>query len=243
MKTIMLAVLSVFTLSAMAQEKTYKTTTSKWDKMKSYMPVMTRGIGLTFVDFNRLNNRIDGFPQYNPLKSHIWTLSAGSMHVQNNFISQFTVTGGSSLSGNPDKKSSTLRTVGGGIDFGYDLIPSKAVMVYPLVGVGAETYRAVYFKDVNAVDFDDVANSPTLQNSIRKVKFNNSFLTYRLGLGVAFNSPKDHGSIGIQAGYVAGFQEERWRSAEYQNLDNSPKDGLHRFNVSLVFTGGKMMGK
>jgi len=239
MKTIILIALCAISVSVTAQEKTYKTT--KWDKMKSYMPVMTKSVGLTFVDFNRLNNRIDGFPQYNALKSHIWTISAGSMHVYNNFVSKFEIAGGSSLSGDPDKRSSTLRTAGANFDLGYDVIPSKKIMVYPLVGLGAETYHALYFRDVNAVDFDDVANSPTLQNNIRKTKFTNSFFTYRLGLGIALNSPNDRGSIGLQANYVSGFQEERWRSAEYQNLDNAPKDGLHRINVSLVLTGGKMM--
>jgi hypothetical protein len=241
MKTIMLIALSVFSLTAMAQEKKEKK--ARWNKMNTHKPsVMTRGIGVTFLDFNRLNNRIAGFPQYNPLKNRIWTLSVGSMHVEKNFVSQFTVTGGSSLTGNRNKKSSTLRTLGAGVDFGYDVIPSKNIMVYPMVGLGAETYHAVYFKDVNAVDFDAAANSSTVQNNLRKTKFVNSFFTYRLGLGMSVKSPKDDGSIGLQVGYVSGFQEERWKSADYQNLNNAPKDGLHRFAVTLVFTGGKMMG-
>ncbi|MBK8519462.1 MAG: hypothetical protein IPL54_00815 [Chitinophagaceae bacterium] len=239
MKAIMLIALSVFSLTAMAQEK--KDKKAKWDKSKYHMPaIMTRGIGITFQDFNRLNNRMAGFTQYNPQKNRMWTLSMGSMQVQKNFVSQFTVTGGSSLTGNPNKKSSTLRTLGAGIDLGYDVIPSKNIMVYPMVGLGAETFQAVYFKDVNAVDFDAVANSSTVQNNIRKTKFTNSFFTYRLGLGMSVKSPKDDGSIGLQVGYVSGFQEERWKSAEFQNLNNAPRDGLHRFAVTLVFTGGMM---
>jgi hypothetical protein len=31
-------------------------------------------------------------------------------------------------------------------------------------------------------------------------------------------------------------------SAEYQNLSNAPRDIVKRFAVSLIFTGGKMMG-
>lgn len=241
MKTIMLIALSVFSLSAMAQEK--KDKKIKWDKTKSHMPsIMTRGIGVTFLDFNRLNNRMAGFPQYNPQKNRIWTLSVGSMQVQKNFVSQFTITGGSSLTGNSNKKSSTIRTLGAGVDFGYDVVPSKNIMLYPMVGLGAETFHAVYFKDVNAVDFDAVANSSTVQNNIRKTKFVNSFFTYRLGLGLSVKSPKDDGSIGLQVGYVSGFQEERWKSAEYQNLNNAPHDVVKRFSVSLIFTGGKMMG-
>ena len=86
MKTIMLIALSIFSLSAMAQQKTDKK--AKWDKMKMSMPVMTRGIGVTFQNFNNLNNRIAGFPQYDGLNNRMWTLSAGSMHVEKNFVSQ-----------------------------------------------------------------------------------------------------------------------------------------------------------
>lgn len=240
MKTIMLIALSIFSLSAMAQEKTDRK--AKWDKMKSYKPIMTRGVGVSFQNFDDLNHRIAGFPQFDGLKNRIWTLSAGSMHVMNNFVTQTTITAGSSLTGNPNKKSSALRTLGGGMDFGYDVIPSKTVMVYPMVGLGAETYHAIFYRDVNAVNFDAVANSTTVQNSIRKTKFVNSAFTYRLGMGFSVKSPKDDGTIGIQVGYVSGFHDERWKSAEYQNLSNAPHDVIKRFSVSLIFSGGKMMG-
>ena len=241
MKTKMLIIaLSIFSMAATAQEKTDKK--AKWSKMKSSMPIMMNGIGVSFQNFDALNNRIAGFPQYKGLNNRVWTLTAGSMHVEKNFVSQMTITGGSSLTGNPDKKSSTLRTIGGGMDFGYDVIPSKTVMLYPMVGLGAETFHAIYYRDVNAVEFDAVANSTTVQNSIRKTKFVNSAFTYRLGLGFSVKSPKDNGTIGLQAGYVSGFHDEKWKSAEYQSLNNAPKDRLQRFNVSLVFTGSKMMG-
>ena len=241
MKTKMLIIaLSIFSMAATAQEKTDKK--AKWSKMKSSMPIMMNGIGVSFQNFDALNNRIAGFPQYKGLNNRVWTLTAGSMHVEKNFVSQMTITGGSSLTGNPEKKSSTLRTIGGGMDFGYDVIPSKTVMLYPMVGLGAETFHAIYYRDVNAVEFDAVANSTTVQNSIRKTKFVNSAFTYRLGLGFSVKSPKDNGTIGLQAGYVSGFHDEKWKSAEYQSLNNAPKDRLQRFNVSLVFTGSKMMG-
>jgi hypothetical protein len=240
MKKIMLIALSVFSLSAMAQEKTSKK--AKWEKMKSNMPAMSRGIGVSFQNFDNLNHRISGLPQYKGLQNHMYTLSAGSLQTMNNFVSQMTITAGSSLSGNPDKRSSTLRTISGGFDLGYDVVPSKMLMVYPMVGLGAETFKAIYYRDVTAVEFDAAANSTTVQNSIRKTKFTNSFFTYRLGLGISVKSPKDKGTIGIQAGYVSGFQGEKWKTAEYQTLNNAPKDRLQRFAVSLVFTGGKMMG-
>lgn len=240
MKTIMFIALSIFSLSAMAQEKTDRK--AKWDKMKSNKPIMTRGVGVSFQNFDDLNHRIAGFPQFEGLNNRIWTLSAGSMHVMDNFVSQMTITAGSSLTGNPKERSSALRTIGGGIDIGYDFIPSKTVMVYPLVGLGAETYHAIFYRDVNAVPFDAVANSTTVQNSIRKTKFVNSAFTYRLGMGFSVKSPKDDGTIGVQLGYVSGFHDERWKSAEYQNLSNAPHDVIKRFSISLIFSGGKMMG-
>ena len=240
MKTIMFIALSIFSLSAMAQEKTDRK--AKWDKMKSNKPIMTRGVGVSFQNFDDLNHRIAGFPQFEGLNNRIWTLSAGSMHVMDNFVSQMTITAGSSLTGNPKERSSALRTIGGGIDIGYDFIPSKTVMVYPLVGLGAETYHAIFYRDVNAVAFDAVANSTTVQNSIRKTKFVNSAFTYRLGMGFSVKSPKDDGTIGVQLGYVSGFHDERWKSAEYQNLSNAPHDVIKRFSISLIFSGGKMMG-
>jgi len=237
MKTIMLIALSVFSLSAIAQEKTDKK--AKWEKMRSNAPIMTNGIGMSFQNFDGLNHRIAGFPQYKGLNNRMYTLTAGSMHVMNNFVSQMSITGGSGLTGNPNEKSSTLRSIGGGIDLGYDVIPSKSVMLYPLVGIGGETFHAIYYRDVSTVEFDAVANSTTVQNSIRKTKFVNSAFTYRLGLGMSFASPKDMGSIGIQAGYVSGFHDEKWKSAEYQNLANAPHDIIKRFSVSLIFSGGK----
>jgi len=241
MKTIMLIALSAFSFTAMAQEKTSKK--AKWEKMQSNAPVMTNGIGMSFQNFDGLNHRIAGFPQYKGLNNRMYTITAGSMHVMDNFVSQMSITGASSLTGNPNEKSSTLRSFGGSIDLGYDVIPSKAVMLYPLAGIGAETYHAIYYRDVSTVEFDAVANSSNVQNSIRKTKFVNSAFTYKLGLGMSIASPKDYGTIGIQAAYVSGFHDEKWKSAEYQNLANAPQDIIKRFSVSLIFSGGKKWHK
>ncbi len=235
MKNVILILLCLASLSITAQDKK-----KDWKSGKMGMPMMTNGIGVTFVNFDALNSRIASFPQYKPLKNSLFTISAGSMHEMHNFISQMTVTAGSTLTGDPDKRSSAARMLGVGIDLGYDVIPAERVMVYPLVGIGFEKYHAVFYKDVSAVDFDDVAASPSVQNSIRPVKFKNSFMTYRLGLGIAFKSPKNSNSIGIQAGYVGGFKDRSWNSNDDQLLTGAPVDQLHRFGVSLVLTGGMM---
>ena len=243
MKSIFLIALSSITLSVSAQEisKDHITKKDKKDKMERYMPMMTRGIGVSLQKFSGLKDRLAGFPQYKSLRNHMFTISAGSMHVVKNFVSQLTLSGGSSLSGDRDKQSSALRYLGAGLDFGYDVIPADRVMVYPMVGIGAETYHAIFYKDVSGIDFDDVAGSPTVQNSIRSVKFVNTFIAYRLGLGIAFKAPKGNGTIGVQAHYIGGFKEKGWKSAENQSLNDAPSDDLHRVSISLVFSGGRMM--
>jgi len=240
MKTILLIAVTIFTLSANAQEKNYKTDKkANWEKMKQYMPVMVKTGGVSFQEFDGLNARIAGFPQYKPVRGHTWNVGLGSMHNIKGFISQLNVTAGSSLTGDPDERSSTVRSLGGSLDLGYDVIPG-AFMLYPMAGIGTQSYHAIFYKDVNAVDFDDVANSPTLQNSIRSVKFTNRFTTYRFGLGLGFKSPTGH-SIGVQGHYEGSFKTNKpWRSSENQSLNGAPVDELNRISVGLVITGSMM---
>jgi hypothetical protein len=237
-----MSLLCIVTLAATAQDKPAKKSWDKdhWKKMKDYKPVMVKTVGFSSQQFKNLKGRIAGFPQYKQLRDHMWTISLGSMHEMKNFISQMSITAGSSMTGDPDERSSTMRFLSGGFDIGYDFIPSSRVMVYPMVGLGVENYHAIFWKDVNAVDFDDVANSPTLQNSIRSVKFTNTFFTYRLGMGIGFKSPDGNHSIGVQGGYVGSFKDQAWKSAENQTLNGAPVDDLKRFQVSLVLTGNMM---
>lgn len=232
MKSISLVLLSFLSLSLRAQEK-------KQEKMS--MPIMIRAIGVSFQGFDGLNSRVKGLPQYETLKDHMFTISLGSMQVRKNFISQLSLTGGSSLSGDRDKKSSALRSYGGSFALGYDVIPSDRIMLYPLAGIGAEAYHAIFYKDNSAVNFNDVLLSSTVQNDIRSVKFTNSFFTYNVGLGFALKSPKGPGIIGLQAGYSGSFKDKTWKSSENQVLNNAPSDDLGRFNISLVFGGAGRM--
>lgn len=233
MKKILIMLLCGSSFCSFAQKK---------EEMK-FTPIMTKGIGVSFQKFSGLNSRLAAFPQYETLKDHMFTLSLGTMHVKKNFVSGLTVTGGSSLSGDRDRKSSALRFLSGGLDFGYDVIPSDRIMLYPMVGVGAETYHAIFYKDNSAVDFNDVLLFPGAQNAIRSVKFVNNFITYRLGVGFALKAPKHPGTIGIQAGYTGGFNDSKaWKSSENQDLSNAPVDKLSRFHVSLIFgSQGNMM--
>ncbi len=242
MKSVITIFLCIVSISLTAQDRP-PTKKAHWEKMKNYKPIMVKTAGVSFQEFENLNSRIGGFSQYKQMKKHMYTLSLGSMHVIKNFIHTASISVGSSLSGDPDEKSSAVRFLAGGLDFGYDVIPAARVMLYPTVGIGAEKYHAVFYKDVNAVTFNNVANSSAAQNDIRSVKFVNNFMTYRLGLGLGFKSPDGGHSIGLQGMYIGSFKDDKaWRSGESQLLSGAPVDDLERIAVSLVITGS-MMGK
>lgn len=114
-------------------------------------------------------------------------------------------------------------------------------MWYPLVGLGAETYRAIFYKDNSAVDFNDILGSPVTQNNIRSVKFTNSFFTYRVGLGFAIKSPQSRGTVGVQLGYIGSFRENSWKGQENQVFSRSPEDRISRFQISLIFGNNSNM--
>lgn len=237
MKSIIIVLLLSLSVSLSAQ----KTSPPTRDK-GSFM--MTKEIGVSFQKFAGLDNRIKQFPQFETLESHMYTLSLGSLHEMNNFISGLSVSAGSSLSGDRDRKSSALRFLGGAIDLGYDVIPADRIMVFPLVGVGIETYHAIFYRDNSAVDFDDVLEFPAIQDNISSVKFVHNFFNYRAGLGVALKSARHPGFIGLRAYYTGSFKDNKpWKSAEYQELRGAPADNLSRVQVSLLFGGGHMMMK
>lgn len=230
MKFIFLSILTLLSLTSMAQN----------DKKKqghSGSMATVHGIGISFQQFSGLNSRIAAFPQYKGLRDYMGTISLGSRKVNKNFISDFTITGANSMSGNRNKKSSNLRSLAAGLSLGYDVIPSEKIMLYPMVGIGAEGFQAKFYKDNSGVNFNDVLNSPGTQNAIRAVKFTNSFATYNLGLGFSFKPEKRSSSIGIQASYTGSFNSRSWKSSDRQELANAPEDRLSRFQVGLVFSG------
>ncbi len=211
-------------------------TAQKDGKWNSGNMTTIQGIGISFQQFNGLNSRVAVNPQYKTLRDYMGTISLGSRMVKKNFISEFTITGANSMSGNRSKKSSNLRSLAAGISIGYDFIPSEKMMLYPMVGIGAEGFQAKFFKDNSAVSFNNVLNSPVTENDISSVKFTNAFATYTLGGGFSFKPAKCNGSIGIQASYTGSFSSQEWKSSERQELANAPEDRLSRFQVGLVFT-------
>ncbi len=228
MKIILLFVFSVLTLVTNAQQ----------DAKKDYAPPMLmRGIGISFQKFDGLNSRLANRPEYKQLRDYAGTLDMGWLSVKKRFVQVMDVTLGSSMTGDRDKRSSTLRYAGLGLDFGYDVIKKDMIMLYPMIGIGGQGYQARFFKDNSAVFFTDVLTTSAVQNSIRPVSFTNFFLTYRLGIGFAVKSPKHPTtSMGIKLGYTGSFKDKAWKSSDNQSLAGAPEDGLSQFNVSLVLT-------
>jgi opacity protein-like surface antigen len=168
----------------------------------------------------------------------------GWIKEKDRLISDMGITIGSSLSRHRDEKSSTIRYIGFNANAGYDVLKDERITLYPLAGIGFQAYQAIFYKDNSAVDFDDVLQSPAVENSIHPVKFHNGFWVYRAGLGLSFTSPKHpSGSIGLQAGYTGSFQKRAWRSSDNQSLRNAPKDRISQFYISLILTSKPWMMK
>ena len=209
-----------------------------------YVPQLSRVLGGSFQKFDGLNNRINAFPQYKQLPSYAAMIELGWFKERHRVISTGGIYAGSSLGANHSEKSSTIRYFGAHMDIGYELINSKNVTLYPLVGIGVSKYQARFFRDISGSDFTDILSSTTTQNSIHSLDLTNHFFTYRLGLGVAFKNPRyPSSSIAIQAGYEASFDSNPWRSNQEQSLVNAPEDRLSRVFVELVLTGSSHMMK
>ena len=231
MKTVLSFFLLTVSLASISQET----------RKSGFKPYMMHGFGASFQEFEALDARIANFPQYKDLRTVSPTLQLGWLKERNNLISTCALHLGSTMSGDRDEKSSTLRFYGVSADIGYDVVPGEKIMLYPMVGVGYERYQAKFFKDNTGVDFDDVLESPTIQNSIKPVSLKNSFFAYRAGLGFALKSPKNmNHAIGLRAGYIGSFKDKSWRSNDDQELMNAPEDGLGRIYVSLTFMGSFM---
>ena len=207
------------------------------DQSKTEMfPELSRAAGISFQKFDGLNSRIASFPQYKELRKATGVLQLGWFKERHQFISQINLMGGSSMSGDRDKRSSTIRYLGVGAEIGYDFIKNEKIALFPLVGLGYQRYQARFFKDNSNVDFNDVLQSPTVQNNIRSLDLTNGFFNYRLGFGIAARSVKHNCSIGLQAMYTGSFKDRAWRSGQDQTLLNAPVDKLSQVYAGLVFT-------
>jgi hypothetical protein len=226
MKTIAFLLLFSISLAANAQQS---------KNQRTVYSILGFGAGLQKWD--GLNSRIAQFPQYEQVKDYTALLHLGWLKEYKRFISGPNFMLGSTMTGDRDEKSSTMRFFGIGADFGYDVIASDKLMLYPLVGLGGEFYQARFYKDNSNVDFDDVLQSPTVQNSVRALGLKNTFVTYKVGVGFNVKSSGNKGAIGLQASYNGSFQDKAWKSNDGQALGSSPEDRLSRFQLSIIFSG------
>jgi len=191
--------------------------------------------GISFQKFENLNNRISAYPQFEQTKNSTGTLNFGTFAERNRLITGFSINAGSSLSGDRDKKSSALSFHGLSADVGYNLLKDSRVSLYPFAGLGYETYKVKYNRDVSSIPFDSVLQSNNFQQQAENLVFNNSFLIYRLGMGVSIASKKHiQNSLGLQLDYTGGFKENDWKINKSQSLLNSPKDKLSKLTVSIL---------
>src|SRR5579871_2571259 len=215
MKTLFTTLLSFCILSGFTQEH----------KMYDFVPEATLVIGGSFQNFSGLNNRVENLSQYKKLPGYMGTVELGWLKARKRIVSVAGITLGSSLSGDRHEKSSALSSAGVYAGIGYDVIGSKMITLYPMIGLGYEMYKAQFYRDNSGVDFDQVLQSAAVRNSISSVSFKNGFFTYRAGAGLALHSKKyPSNSIGLQAAYVGSFSSNAWRSNENQDLMNAPED-------------------
>ncbi len=191
--------------------------------------------GISFQKFENLNKRIASYPQFERAKNSTGTLQFGTFAERKRLITGFSINAGSSLSGDREKKSTATSFFGLSADVGYNLLKGSRVSLYPFAGLGYETYKMKYNRDVSSLPFDSVLQSNTFQQRTENLIFNNSFLVYRLGMGVFVTSKKHtQNSVGLQIGYTGGFSSQEWKINKTQILMNSPVDKLSKISASVL---------
>ncbi|MBW7891091.1 MAG: hypothetical protein H3C48_08725 [Chitinophagaceae bacterium] len=236
MKTIIFSMLLFVALPCIAQhENDRHKEISK--KIKSGFPSITRSLGGSFQPFKQINRAVAHLPQYKELNAFTPTIGLGWFKEKNRIIADAGITLGHSVGGHSSKKSSTVRYIGFNANAGYNVSYKENLMIYPLIGLGYETYQAIFYKDNSNIDFNDVLTSPVTQSAVRPLKFRNGFLVYRLGGGISYTPEKSpDASIGIQTGYTGSFTKKAWKSNDYQSFRNAPRDVISQFYFNIVLT-------
>ena len=191
--------------------------------------------GISFQKFDNLNKRIVAYPQFEQPKNSTGTLQFGMFAERNRLITSYSINAGSSISGDRDKRSANTGYFGLSADVGYNLLKSTRISLYPFAGLGYETFKVKFNRDVSTIPFDSVLLSNNAQQGVENLVFNNSFMIYRLGVGMVFTSKKNvRNSIGLQVDYSGSFKENDWKINKSQTLLNSPKDMLSKIAMRLL---------
>ena len=214
-----------FTLSSHAQN----------NRKKVVKRMLFHSHGISFQKFENLNTRIAVYPQFEKGKNSTGTLEFGTFAERKRWITGFSINAGNSLSGNREKKSTANSFFGLSADVGYNLLKGSRFSLYPYAGLGYETYKVKYNRDVSSIPFDSVLQSNTFQQRTENLIFNNSFLVYRLGMGVVITSKKHtQNSVGLQIGYTSSFKSNEWKINKSQTLFKSPVDKLSKVSASVL---------
>jgi hypothetical protein len=194
------------------------------------------GIGMNGQNFDNLNARIAGYPIYQQLPNYQANFTFGWVAETDRAIIDFQFGFGNSMSGDQEKKSSSISSFGGSALFGYAIAEQKSFRLYPFLGFGAEMFHATFNKDVSAVPFDSLLQNPSTQQKASSISFSNNYITYTAGIGIDFfNKKHRHKAIGFRGGYEGGFSSRDWRMNQNQILFNAPKDHLSRWFVGIQF--------
>ena len=229
MTRLTLLICCLFSLNCFGQKDTAHSTD---DNLHIYF-----GLGASGQNFSNLSSRIAARPEYQGIRKTAAGFNLGWFAETDKMIVDFSLGFGSSFSGNTDTRSTNLINFNSSIKVGYNLSKSSAIRVYPFVGLGVETFRATFNKDVSAIPFDSVLQSTAWQQKTAPLGFTNTFIVYKAGLSVDFVSKKNSRfSTGLRAGYTGSFGNRAWRINEDQLLSNAPKDKLSSWFVSIQFT-------
>jgi hypothetical protein len=163
--------------------------------------------------FSNLSGRIATRPEYEKLRKTEFTFSIGLTREVDRLLIDYNLSFGSSLSGNKERKSSSIFSFGAAMTFGLNFSENfsnyRRTRLWPFVGIGIQASNVKLNKDLAAVPFDSVLQSPSWQQRAMPQKFSNTFYCYKTGLAVDFiGKYNKRSSIGLRGGYIGSFKKQ-----------------------------------
>jgi len=235
MKKLLLLLLTLISISSFSQNE--DSVISSPDNTHIYY-----GIGAAGQNFAGIGSRIALRPEYEALRKTEASLSIGLTREINSLMVDYNLSFGSSLSGDRERKSSSIISFGYSFTLGVNLCrnysPRHRIKLWPFAGIGIQTFKVALNKDLAAVPFDSVLQSTNWQQRTAPLRFSNTFFTYKTGVAIDFVSKHNKRSAyGLRAGYIGSFKSKDWRINEEQVLANAPTDKLSRWFATLQVTG------
>ncbi len=211
-------------------------TTTTAQKTKQVKRYLYHSHGISFQQFTAINKRIAANPMYQQTKNSTGTLDFGFITNYKKVAISYNLNAGNSLSGNRNKRSTSINFLGGSVDVLFPVYKVKTITVNPFVGLGFEKFKVKLNKDLSTVPFDSLLGSNNNQQLIGNLQFSNAFALYRFGLQVVIQSNKKlKNSVGLQVGYLNSFTKNDWKANDTQSVLNAPKDKLAKLFASIIF--------